>query len=319
MNSKWLNYLLLTVVFVTMILSAGCNQEKVLRVGTNTWPGYETLYLARDLEFFSDQEIKMQELLSASDVMTAFKEGLLDVAALTLDEALSLLSEGVALKVFLVMDISAGADAVVARSDISLAELMGKTIGLEQTAVGAVMLDGILQKTGLQLSDIQVKHITPDQHVSMFNAGAIDAVITFEPRTSQLLKGDAKILFDSNDIPGRIVDVLVVKPEIIESSRGNLVKLVNAQFKALQILSSQPELAAAKMRYRLDVAETEVMSLFEGMKLPDRKENQAMFADNAAALQKTASHLADILNRASLIDSIVNTAELFEPSLLDAH
>lgn len=181
------------------------------------------------------------------------------------------------------------------------------------------MLDGILQKTGLQLSDIQVKHITPDQHVSMFNAGAIDAVITFEPRTSQLLKGDAKILFDSNDIPGRIVDVLVVKPEIIESSRGNLVKLVNAQFKALQILSSQPELAAAKMRYRLDVAETEVMSLFEGMKLPDRKENQAMFADNAAALQKTASHLADILNRASLIDSIVNTAELFEPSLLDAH
>jgi len=44
-----------------------------------------------------------------------------------------------------------------------------------------------------------------------FKKRQVDAIVTFEPVKSELLSSGANILFDSHQIPGRIVDVLVVR------------------------------------------------------------------------------------------------------------
>ncbi len=69
--------------------------------------------------------------------MDALRVGSLDLAGLTLDEALLLAQEGVPIAVIWVLNTSAGADALLAKPGITtLDALRGKRIGVEQTAVG---------------------------------------------------------------------------------------------------------------------------------------------------------------------------------------
>lgn len=132
-----------------MLCATACTPSKPepLRIGTNLWPGYEPLYLARDKQQFDDSRYLLFELTSATQVMHAFQKRKIDIAALTLDEALLLEAEGIPLKVLLAMDYSNGADAIVASPNIhSMHDLKGKKIGVENTALGAFMLNRALTR-----------------------------------------------------------------------------------------------------------------------------------------------------------------------------
>ena len=53
------------VVLIVLLACVGCtpDPEPILRVGTNVWPGYEPLYLARDLGYL-DESIRLVEYSS---------------------------------------------------------------------------------------------------------------------------------------------------------------------------------------------------------------------------------------------------------------
>ena len=64
--------------------------ESPILLGTNVWPGYEPLYLARSLGYWDDSSVKLVEYSSASQVIRAFRNDAIHIAALTLDEVLLL-------------------------------------------------------------------------------------------------------------------------------------------------------------------------------------------------------------------------------------
>ena len=111
----------------------GCSPryQPPLTVGTNTWIGYEPLYLARDLGYYEGANLRLVELASTTQAMDALRVGSLDLAGLTLDEALLLAQEGVPIAVIWVLNTSAGADALLAKPGITtLDALRGKRIGV---------------------------------------------------------------------------------------------------------------------------------------------------------------------------------------------
>jgi NitT/TauT family transport system substrate-binding protein len=55
--------------------------EEKLRIGSVVWPGYEPLYLARDLGNFDETNIRLVELSSAAQVVRAYRNGVIEVAA----------------------------------------------------------------------------------------------------------------------------------------------------------------------------------------------------------------------------------------------
>jgi NitT/TauT family transport system substrate-binding protein len=290
--ARWLSGIMV------LLLSSSCvnTEAPLLKVATNFWAGYETLYLAREQNFFDEHEIRLIEMNSASEVMNAFRDERIEVAALTLDEALTLKAEGHDLKVFLVMDVSNGADTLMVRPFIqSFDDLKGRRIALEQTAVGALMLEGVLSKSHLKLADIQVVNITADGHYHAFVNGEVDAVITFEPQTTKLMREGAVKLFDSADIPGRIVDVLVVRTAALQTHQESIRKLVDAQFNALAILHDKPRYATGLMAPRLDISASEMLLAFDGLELPDRQMNAAMLSGDAPSLQQTINELKGIM------------------------
>src|SRR5262252_208483 len=100
-----------------LLAVGGCvrEPESALRIGTNVWIGCEPLYLARELGYMDPKAVQLVEYPSASEVLRAFRNQAIDGMVISLDELFSLASEGLQPKVILVVDVSHGADAIVAR------------------------------------------------------------------------------------------------------------------------------------------------------------------------------------------------------------
>ena len=151
------NILKTTAVFICLLLvsCAEPTNTQALRLGTNIWPGYEPLYLARELGYLDNNQVRLIEYTSTSQVIKAYRNGLLDAAAVTLDEAISLLSNGENPRLVLVMDISNGADVLIGQAGFKqVVDIKGKRIGVEHTALGAYFINRVLEKNGLGISDI---------------------------------------------------------------------------------------------------------------------------------------------------------------------
>lgn len=301
---------LLFILLMLCVCLAGCNLEpaKPLHLAANIWPGYEPLYLARSLGYFSDASVRLHEMSNSSDVIRAFRNGAIDVAALTLDEALLLLQDGIDVRIVMVVDISNGADVVMAHPGIKdLKALKGKRVGVEPFAVGAYMLGRALDKGGITLRDIKVVPAALEAHEKAYLSGEVDAVVTFEPVRTKLLVKGAHIIFDSSKIPNEIFDVLVVRSETCSSNAAALRHIEEGWYKALTYLKTNSADACRRMAKRGGVTEVQFQASLNGLIIPDRIESRRLLS---GAILPPARSLADVMLQAKLLQKPVDPARL---------
>ncbi len=304
-----------SLVCLLLISSCSMERETPLRIGTNVWPGYEPLYLARSLGYFDESSIHLVELTSASDVLHALRNGTLEGGALTMDEALSLLDSGIDMKIILVMDLSEGGDVLLVKPEIdALDKLRGKKVAVEYSAVGAILLDGALQSAGLNASDITIIACALNEHISCYQN--YDAVVTFEPVRTKLLKQGALQLFDSSMIRGRIVDVLAVNSELVKTHPYSLRKLLAGYFKARNYFDGNPERAAQLMSVRMQLTPAEVLDSYDGLRLPDLEENRRLLGGQPSPLQNTASKVSKFMLQRKLLKHQISVENLIDDSFL---
>lgn len=307
------------LLFLCCLLGCSPPEPPLLRVATNVWPGYESLYLARALGYFDQSSIRLVEMTSASQVSHAIRNGTVEVAALTLDETLTLLQDpSLDLRVILIMDISNGADVLLARNTIpNLAELKNKRIGVENTATGAVLLDAALHDGGLSTDDVTIIPMTANVHQNAWQRHEVDALVTFEPCRSALLNLDAHTLFDSSQIPGRIIDVLVVRAEAIPKHKQQLKQLIAGHFQAIHYLTEHTQQAASFMAPRLAANDPQqVLGQFEGLQLPDLIENWVWLSGAEPTLKKSSQELLDLMLKHQLLQNNVALKQFAEPAFL---
>ena len=97
-----------------------------LQVAAIAWPGYEPLFVAEAAGYLPPEQIQVVEQPAASDVMHLLRNRTVEAGYLTLDEALTLISQGLELNIVLIADRSRGADAVLVRPPReTLADLKG--------------------------------------------------------------------------------------------------------------------------------------------------------------------------------------------------
>ena len=297
---------------------AGCAPPaQPLRVGGCLWAGYEPLFMARDLGLIDSRSIRLAELPAASDSLRALAISNLEAACLTLDEVLSACAEGIDMRVVLVMDFSLGADMVLARPGIrEVADLAGKRLGVEQTAVGALMFASLVQGGGIDPARIERVPLTIDRIESAWQRGEVDAVVCFEPVAGRLLAAGAVNLFDSRMIPERIIDVLALRHPLAEEHILPLRQLIQAWFAALRHLQQHPVDAAYRMSGRLGIAPDAVTRSFAGMRLPDLPDNRRLLLGERPALIDALTHLSGVMPEAGLLSAPVELAGLIDGSHL---
>jgi NitT/TauT family transport system substrate-binding protein len=293
----------LTLLLALLVL-AGCGEPPAppLRVGLNPWVGYDPLVLARERRLLDPAQVRVAELLSNTETQRTLRNGLLDAAALTLDETLRLADQGVALKIVAVLDISHGADAVLAGPGITTpAQLKGRRIAVEQTALGALVLDRLLQAGGLRSDEVTLIQVEATDHKAMLASARADAVITFEPMKSQLIAQGYRVIFDSRQMPGEIVDVLVVSAEAWVKRRDQVLELLAGWERGRRALLADPPSAAALLASGVDLTPAQYLATLEGLQFQSLADSVHWLAGQPAPLAQHAAGLAQTLQRLDLI------------------
>lgn len=297
---------------------SGCGpRESPLRVGANVWPGYEPLFLARSLGYYREQPIQLMEFSSTAEVIRAYRNGLIDVAALTADEALRVVGTQPGHRIVLVCDASKGADVLLAKPEFhSLQELKGRRVGVETTALGAFMLARALDHAGMSAADLVIVPVPLPEHERAFLAGQVDAVVTFEPHRSRLLAAGARRLFDSSQIPWEVVDVLLARRELSAAKRQALAALVAGWFDALKHLREQPADAAARMAPREGVTPREFLDSLQGLELPDRETNLRLLGPSTNNLAGVLRQLSAVMLKHRMIPRVGDPALLLDDRIV---
>ncbi len=100
--------LLFRLIAATLLpfLFAACDKtpQPPLVFGASTWPGYEPVYLARELGYFQGANLRLDEFGSAAATEQAFRDRKAHIAAITLDRALLLRRDIPELKIILLFD-----------------------------------------------------------------------------------------------------------------------------------------------------------------------------------------------------------------------
>ena len=283
---------------------SGCDNAppSLLRIGAHPWIGYELMALARELGHLRADQLRLVDMPTANASLRALAAGTLEGAGLTLDEVLSARARGLMLRVVAVVDVSHGADVLLGAPGLdNLAAVRGRRVGVEQSATGALMLDGALAHAGLTPADVTLVNVSLDQHAKALRTGMVDAVVTFDPVRSQLLADGAKTLFSSAEVPGLIVDVLAVRPEAAQQHPEQLRMLVSGLLAARATLLQDGAKAAALMAPRLNIAPEAVLRAFELLRLPDLATNRRMLQGQPPELETTAQRLLSVMKGAALL------------------
>lgn len=292
------------VIFIGIFLLAGCSVSKKpeeLRVGILSWSGYEPLALADSLNYY-DEKIKIIRFPSVIDVLGAMRNGTIDIAALTIDESMVYAQENPEIRAFLICDFSNGGDGLVAKNGITTpAELKGKRIAAEESALGSYMLNRFLKVSGLNLSDVTVVPINYDIHLQVFSSDQADAVITYNPVKDQLIAQGGKLLFDSSQIPGEIVDVLIARDSVLKEKKASVTLLVNGWFKSLEYMSKNSKDANKRMASFEDVSEVLFARSLEGIKIPNRQESIKMLTKGTDSIYETSIPLIENMRTQGLL------------------
>ncbi|MBA4149262.1 MAG: ABC transporter substrate-binding protein [Verrucomicrobia bacterium] len=306
-----------TSAVLAMGFAVGCGRrpESVLRVGTVPWRGFEPLFIARERGYF-ENTIQIVEYPGTPNIHRSFQNHAIEAATVTLDEALQLAQTQPDVRVIMAIDFSNGADALLCKPEIiSLADLKGKRIGAELNSFGAFILSRVLERADLLLADVTVVPLSIEQTESSFLSDEVDAVITCEPFSSRLQTSGATVLFDSAQMPGEIVDVLIVREKTLRSHPRALANLLSGWFRAVEVFREQPNDTASRAADQ-GITADEFLGIHNRVELLDHSRNLALLKMPGGGLADTVRKLGASMKKYALLNEMIDPARLLDSTIL---
>ncbi|MEO1491785.1 MAG: putative urea ABC transporter substrate-binding protein [Pseudomonadota bacterium] len=202
---------------------------------------------------------------------------------------------GVDTTALIVGDFSNGNDAIILKGEGALADLKGKPVNLVELSVSHYLLARGLDSVGLTEADLDKVINTSDADmIAAYGTSDVQAVVTWNPLVSTIMEQPgANKLFDSSDIPGEIIDMMVVNTETLADNPNFGKALVGAWYEVMALMEAGDEAALTAMAeasgtdlagYKAQLASTEMfwkpadaVAFVESAELPTTMVNVAEF------------------------------------------
>jgi NitT/TauT family transport system substrate-binding protein len=250
---KLIPYVVLLVIAVVAgvgLYIFNSRPPNALRVGLVTWIGYGPLFIAKEQPFFVEEglpNVELKTLDGPGEREAAYQAGQIDFFPNTPDAFVILFANQEPRgRIVAALDESAGADGLVAKKGIrSVSDLKGRTVGYQSGITSHFLLLYLLrEKGGLSGRDVKQETLSAGDAGAAFMAGKLDAAVTWEPWLSKAKDApDAHLLATSADVPGLIVDVVLVSDRVIRDNPKAISGFIRAWNKALQYLKEKPDSA----------------------------------------------------------------------------
>jgi NitT/TauT family transport system substrate-binding protein len=277
-------------------------QSSEIFVAITSWPGYEYFYLAEQKELAQalGLDLRVKQYSSLADQRLAYVRGDVNVIATTLPEAIALCQEVPARcpLLVLVLDESVGADRLIARVDLATpAALAGQQVGLERTVLAEYLLLRSLEGQSVGVADLKLRFDGPTALVSGLRTGDLDAIVTYSPHDLPLRQDERfHELFSSSQLPGEVVDVLAVDPEVARLRRSALETLVRSWWAAQAYAKANRSEAVAVMAQRQQISPIAFAQSEQGLRFPSAEQQHDLLEENgpvARAIARMAALLVE--------------------------
>ena len=175
--------------------------------------------------------------------VVAFVAKRADACVMTNMEALDMpAAAGVSTTVIILGDFSNGNDAGLGREGCeTIQQWKGKEVYLVEFSVSHYSVVRILEENGMKESDIKIVNVSDSDIAPAFIANTSQkAVVTWNPLVMEILQepGITKV-FDSSEIPGEILDLCVVRTEVLEDNPDFAEALTGAWYEVMGIMSKR--------------------------------------------------------------------------------
>lgn len=254
-----------------------------LKIGYSDWPGWVAWEVAIENEWFKEEGVDVQfEWFDYVASMDAFAAGQLDAVAMTNGDALVTGATGARNVMIIINDYSNGNDMIIARRGIdSVADLKGKTIGVEIGFVSHLLLLNALEKNGMSESDVELVNVPTNETPQVLASGNVDAIVAWQPSSGQALNlvPGSTAIYTSADEPGLIYDVLAVSPTSLSANRDAWIKVARVWYRVVDYIQDPATRAEAVsiMASRVGIPPADYEAFIEGTKLLTHAEAMEFF------------------------------------------
>jgi len=300
----------------TLSLVFGCSKAKrePIRIGINPWPGYEFIYLAKEMGFFEAERVNVQvlEFTSLGDTRRAFERGQLDGMGGTLAELLEAWEQSDrSPQAIYVCDFSNGGDVILTQPEIhNVAGLKGKRVGIESGSLNTFVLARALEKHGLDLEDISLMAMSQIHMEKAFRSHEIDAAVTYPPISINILNtSKANQVFSTRNIPGEVLDILAIDQSTIAEREEDIVRIIRAFDRAVQYSKEHPEDAYRIMAEREGISAEEFrIAIEEGIHMVTLQE-QGPFFEPGGKLETAIKYMDQVMRKVGQLKGTDHTAD----------
>jgi NitT/TauT family transport system substrate-binding protein len=306
-----------TAAVVVAIMPADAAEKKDFKVAWSIYVGWMPWGYAADtgiVKKWADKygiNIEVKQFNDYVESINQYTAGAFDAVTVTNMDALSIpAAGGVDTTAVIVGDFSNGNDAVILKNKDKLADIKGQNVNLVEFSVSHYLLARALESAKLEEKDLKVVNTSDADMAAAYKTADVTAVVTWKPIVSTVLESpDAKKVFDSSQIPGEIIDLMVANTSVVKDNpnfakalagiwydtmvalgKGNDAKEAMAKASGTDLKGFEEQLATTK----LFSAPTDAVAFTNGPELKTTTERVSKFLFEKSLLGKDAKSSAAI-------------------------
>lgn len=236
--------MLVTVIGLLVCMLGVAHAGQTFKIAWSHYTGWEPWQLAADkgiLKKWADKygiTIELSPPIDYIESINLYTAGTYHGVAITNMDVLTIPSTGgIKSSAIIVGDFSNGNDGLVSRKAKAIKDLLGEDIKLVQLTVSHYLLARALDMNKMSEKNITLTNTSDSDIAALFASDPKGTVVTWNPPLLQCkgIKG-ANLLFDSSQIPGEIMDLMVVRsdtpPELKKA-------LVGAWYETMALMDSK--------------------------------------------------------------------------------
>ena len=293
--------LLLSLSFIISPLAAHAETKDKFSIAWTIYAGWmpwdyaENAGIVKKWADKYDIEIDVVQINDYIESINQYTAGQFDGCTMTNMDALTIpAAGGVDSTALIIGDFSNGNDGIVLKgSDKNLADIKGQRVNLVELSVSHYLLARALDSVEMSERDVTVVNTSDADLVGVFNASDVTSTVTWNPLLSEITAiPDTTKVFDSSDIPGEIIDLLVVNTETLEANPAFGKALTGAWYEIMAKMQAGDEEALTIMAEASGTDLAGYQAQLDATNMFYTAAEAVSFA-NSDQLQATMKHITD--------------------------
>lgn len=310
------SFFLIQQVFRQVIPKQSKVQDLIpVKIGYMSFASNWPLFLAVESNFFEKEGLipELVQFSSGVDAVNSLAKG--DIVSMVVNPLTDLFnlenrSPGL-FKIYAMQQSSSSGhytDTLLTKKDSSITsvkDLVGKKLGVNPGTFAKEMAKIMLEKNGVKNVDgVEFIQLTPNLHLQALQSGQIDAVISYEPVTTQAITQGVAIVLKPHpfeDVMDPFPNVgFTISTKVVNDNPDLAKRIIRAIEKAIIHGRSNPEIANRSVSEYIKISE----DILNKLRYPEQVLGKEID-------KKRVQDVADLYTQRGLIPQNINTDELF--------